>query len=392
MLGGYTALSTKGVASLLSGSLWRALTFPIIYLLVFVLVTTAVFQIRYLNRALQRFDSTQVIPTQFVLFTISVIVGSAVLYRDFESANAERVGKFIGGCALTFSGVYLITSGRGGQTDGEDEDEIDVEEGIGLVDEEAEQDTFRDEGSEMATTSVGGDKFLVDGPDGTRSPQRSSNGYGPLSRLNSTASNRSRPLTPPSAGLVSPLTDNPWMSSQDRLTPRPPMSQYATTSSAPGGASESQPSTPRPDMKHRYLSTTNERPSGKSRKSLVGLFPGPISSPLSSSLSAVVADTLRRGLDSPTRLRQQRLRLKKSQKLGGEEAGPDTSLPGLPLKATELNAKDDVRRTAFKTRSKSLSDALGSVFHPNRKGERDDQDADTSGKQRAEDGERHGGS
>ena len=54
LFGGYTALSTKGVASLLSSSIWRVITFPITYLLVAVLVSTAVLQIKYVNRALQR--------------------------------------------------------------------------------------------------------------------------------------------------------------------------------------------------------------------------------------------------------------------------------------------------------------------------------------------------
>ncbi|KAF2093924.1 DUF803-domain-containing protein, partial [Rhizodiscina lignyota] len=117
LFGGYTALSTKGVASLLSLTLFRALTFPVTYLLAFILFSTAVMQIRYLNRALQRFDSTQVIPTQFVLFTLSVILGSAVLYRDFERTKAENAGEFIGGCALTFAGVWLITSGRKRESD-----------------------------------------------------------------------------------------------------------------------------------------------------------------------------------------------------------------------------------------------------------------------------------
>ncbi|KAL8865224.1 MAG: hypothetical protein Q9174_007003, partial [Haloplaca sp. 1 TL-2023] len=49
LFGGYTALSTKGVASLLSDTLWRTLTFPITYLLLVVLVGSAVFQIRYVN-------------------------------------------------------------------------------------------------------------------------------------------------------------------------------------------------------------------------------------------------------------------------------------------------------------------------------------------------------
>ncbi|KAK2732918.1 hypothetical protein FQN57_002439 [Myotisia sp. PD_48] len=132
LFGGYTALSTKGVASLLSYRLWHVITFPITYGLVAVLVISAMMQIRYLNRSLQRFDSTQVIPTQFVLFTISVILGSAILYRDFESATLARSLKFVGGCALTFLGVYLITSGRPTPT-ADDEQSDDEEETIGLL-------------------------------------------------------------------------------------------------------------------------------------------------------------------------------------------------------------------------------------------------------------------
>ena len=390
-LGGYTALSTKGVASLLSGSLWRALTFPITYLLAFILVTTAIFQIRYLNRALQRFDSTQVIPTQFVIFTISVIVGSAVLYRDFESADGERVGKFVGGCALTFSGVYLITSGRGSREDEdeEEEDEVSPEEGINLVDEEAQLDTTREGGSEMVTAFAAGERPLKDGaPDSLNRPRRPSNGYGPLSRFNSMASSTSRPFTPPSAGLDSPLMDNPWLSSQERLAPRPSTLQHATTSSVPrmGG---SRPSTPRLHAKHRHVSTMSERPLGKSRKSLAGLFPGPLSSPLSSSLSAVVADTLRRGIDSPTRLRHRRLGLRKSrsQKLDDDGRGHD-SVPASPLKPNQANIEDRLRRPKAKTRSKSLSDTLGSFFHPQRNSSKNDvRDVEAAEENASHDGE-----
>ncbi|KAI9750162.1 MAG: hypothetical protein M1815_001952 [Lichina confinis] len=117
LFGAYTALSTKGVSSLLSHTLWRLLTFPITYLLLAVLVLSALLQIRYINRALQRFGSTQVIPTQFVLFTISVIVGSAILYRDFERATPARLAKFALGCAMTFLGVYFLTTGRDAATD-----------------------------------------------------------------------------------------------------------------------------------------------------------------------------------------------------------------------------------------------------------------------------------
>lgn len=93
-------------------------------------------QVRYLNRALQHFDSTQVIPIQFVLFTLCVITGSAVLYRDFERTTARQAAEFVFGCLLTFFGVFLITSGRPHNGD-DDEDTLSdadgVEETIGLA-------------------------------------------------------------------------------------------------------------------------------------------------------------------------------------------------------------------------------------------------------------------
>ncbi|KAH0610114.1 uncharacterized protein H6S33_012660 [Morchella sextelata] len=115
LFGGYTVLSTKGISSLLSSSFYHIFTYPIAYLFTTILLLTAVLQIKYVNRALQRFDSTQVIPTQFVLFTISVILGSAILYRDFETVTPERMVKFTTGCALTFWGVWLISSRRAGK-------------------------------------------------------------------------------------------------------------------------------------------------------------------------------------------------------------------------------------------------------------------------------------
>ncbi|KAH6624528.1 magnesium transporter NIPA-domain-containing protein [Chaetomium sp. MPI-SDFR-AT-0129] len=138
LFGGYTVLSTKGVSSMLSSTLFGAFTTPVTYVLVFILLSTAILQVRYVNKALQRFDSTQVIPIQFVLFTLSVIIGSAVLYRDFERTTKEQAAKFIGGCLLTFFGVFLITSGRPRHDDGDGDEptlsEVEgIEETIGLA-------------------------------------------------------------------------------------------------------------------------------------------------------------------------------------------------------------------------------------------------------------------
>ncbi|KAF9135943.1 hypothetical protein BGW39_009917 [Mortierella sp. 14UC] len=112
IFGGYTVLATKGVSSLLSLSFYKMFTYPISYLLVFVLVSTAVLQIKFLNKSLQRFDSTQVIPTQFVLFTTSAIIGSGILYNDFDEMDFNKGLHFLTGCCMTFLGVYFITTHR----------------------------------------------------------------------------------------------------------------------------------------------------------------------------------------------------------------------------------------------------------------------------------------
>lgn len=74
-----------------------------------VLIGTAVGQIMYLNRALMKFDSKIVIPTQFVLFNLSAIIGSAVLYGDFRRATLHQVVTFLYGCLATFAGVFMLT-------------------------------------------------------------------------------------------------------------------------------------------------------------------------------------------------------------------------------------------------------------------------------------------
>ena len=119
---------------MLSSTLFGAFTTPVTYFLLVILLGTAVMQVRYVNRALQRFESTQVIPIQFVLFTLCVITGSAVLYRDFERTTTEEALKFIGGCLLTFFGVFLITSGRHREEDEDTLSDVEgIEETIGLA-------------------------------------------------------------------------------------------------------------------------------------------------------------------------------------------------------------------------------------------------------------------
>lgn len=54
-------------------------------------------------------DALQVVvPTQFVLFNLSAITGSAILYGDFKTAKFHQFVTFIYGCGATFAGVWII--------------------------------------------------------------------------------------------------------------------------------------------------------------------------------------------------------------------------------------------------------------------------------------------
>lgn len=113
VFGAFTVLATKGISSFLvldmdESPAWM-LHEPLFYGLVAVLASTAVAQLAYLNRALQSFDSRKVVPTQFVLFTVSTIVGSSILYHDFARVHWSQIIGFTIGVLTTFLGVIVLT-------------------------------------------------------------------------------------------------------------------------------------------------------------------------------------------------------------------------------------------------------------------------------------------
>jgi hypothetical protein len=83
LFGGYTVLSTKALSSLLSTIFLEVFKQPVGWILVGVIAGTSIMQVKYLNRALIRFESKvsslyllrltwqEVIPTQFVFFSLS---------------------------------------------------------------------------------------------------------------------------------------------------------------------------------------------------------------------------------------------------------------------------------------------------------------------------------
>ena len=402
LFGGYTALSTKGIASLLSSKIWKVITFPITYLLLAILVSTAVMQIKYLNRALQRFNATVVIPTQFVMFTLSVIIGSAILYRDFERESPEDAGKFIGGCALTFLGVWCITSGRSDDDESSDESGEDEpeEETVDLIDHEGTQSDVHGKSSAKASaksapfrtgrinsiSSVDIPPSLVITHDFQPSTPKNPSGLPTEAyTLNPGPANRSAIHAASAADLIPADTDPTKRSLMHAttsapivptLSPNRPQTPRTTTTPA-----VEPPRTPqaRGEQSHLDPNISPQRAALMSRNSITTLFPdlGPLTSPLSSSLSAIVADSLRRGVDQSHNrsIRQVRRNTtsrgqpynvnvepstpaRKRHSIASGTLSPDES----PQAQTSQQTFNSGQRTRDSLRARSMSATLGDLF------------------------------
>lgn len=388
--GGYTALATKGVSSMLSSTLWRAFATPVTYVLIFILLGTAIMQIRYVNKALQRFDSTQVIPIQFVMFTLCVILGSAVLYRDFEKTTAEQAGKFVGGCLLTFFGVFLITSGRGQSEDDDDalSDIEGVEETISLAHQEGNPQGSADQQS--ITTPL---------PRSRRSSKHSRAGYFEPVASSPLAEDDDTPLfhpvghgsTPSSVGPESAsLLGNRWVQPQATTPPGRGIRTMSADSLMTGAAvlapSRSHPVTPMRDVQAMpgyqpdQLLTPQNRANtiGPGQHHRTGTFISP--SPLASTVTTVMKDGILRdkqALAQKSSVRHIRSRIRASlffNEDGSGVAGPagvptseDNLARGVHQEDNQSFHETDGNEDYGRMRSRSLSDALGDLFKPKKR-------------------------
>ncbi|KFY22234.1 hypothetical protein V493_06738 [Pseudogymnoascus sp. VKM F-4281 (FW-2241)] len=341
LFGAYTVLATKGVSSMLSTSFWDAFTNPITYALAVVLIGTAVMQIKYINRALQRFDSTQVIPVQFVLFTISVIIGSAVLYRDFESTSPGRAIKFVGGCLLTFFGVFLITSGRVNHDEmGSEIDSDDEAENISLANHHDDRrgSYYNDRNTQRTSMSRSRPSHELLFND---EAAESDDGF-----FTDNTSRRSSRIS--YAHRSRPLSSGDYTTSQTKVIGSAPAAHPLDSASlaALPSTSEIPPDRPVRPAISRLVSqneygqpqsdTAVMRPTTPARHSAgKSMVPGPFISPLSSS---VVADTVRRSTDMYGSRRRPRLDLQttRSRERRDSTEGLLASEQNSPTKASRV--------------------------------------------------------
>lgn len=97
------------VASCIAGELFPPCTLTvgqwIFWLLIVVIVITAIWSAYYLNKAMMIFGNTEVVPVYYCTFTMASIIGGAVVYGEFEAMTWFGGLMFGLGCAAAFGAV-----------------------------------------------------------------------------------------------------------------------------------------------------------------------------------------------------------------------------------------------------------------------------------------------
>ena len=97
MLAG-VGLDSLGMAIKLSLSGSNQMANPTTYVFLVVVVICVVFQLNYLNRALDLFPAGAVSPVYYVCFTVATIVATLILFQGTESISALETVNVMFGC------------------------------------------------------------------------------------------------------------------------------------------------------------------------------------------------------------------------------------------------------------------------------------------------------
>lgn len=115
LIASLTIISAKAVAGMIALTMdgKSQLQYPMFYFMFLILALTGVIQVKFVTSAMKEFDSTVVVPTYFVFFTLSAILAGVFFYAEFYGLSFVQLIMFTFGCFCSFLGVYLITQGRG---------------------------------------------------------------------------------------------------------------------------------------------------------------------------------------------------------------------------------------------------------------------------------------
>ena len=84
------------------------LPYALVWIMIALVIITAVWSMHYLQMALQSFEASLTIPTFFTLFTFCCIAGAALAFQEFAALSVITLILFALGVSLAVLGVFLL--------------------------------------------------------------------------------------------------------------------------------------------------------------------------------------------------------------------------------------------------------------------------------------------
>jgi hypothetical protein len=111
-LGALTVMGCKGLGVALKETFAGRNEFTnwLTYVMIGVAGVNIVFQINFLNKALDNFNTAVVTPTYYVMFTSCVTIMSLVLYKEFAQLTIEDIIGDVCGFLTIVSGIFMLNA------------------------------------------------------------------------------------------------------------------------------------------------------------------------------------------------------------------------------------------------------------------------------------------
>ncbi|XP_035717130.1 magnesium transporter NIPA2-like isoform X1 [Vespa mandarinia] len=111
-VGSLTVMSCKGIGLALKEtmSLFGAFSNSLTWVFLFSVILCVTLQMNYLNKSLDLFDTTIVMPIYYVCFTTLVIVASAILFREWHNMKIEDIAGSLCGFFTIIIAIFLLNA------------------------------------------------------------------------------------------------------------------------------------------------------------------------------------------------------------------------------------------------------------------------------------------
>ncbi|XP_058008880.1 probable magnesium transporter NIPA3 isoform X2 [Hevea brasiliensis] len=114
LMGSLSVMSVKAVGTALKLTFEgnNQLLYPETWFFMFVVATSVITQMNYLNKALDTFNTAVVSPIYYVMFTSLTILASVIMFKDWDDQSMGSIVSEICGFVVVLSGTVLLQTTR----------------------------------------------------------------------------------------------------------------------------------------------------------------------------------------------------------------------------------------------------------------------------------------